>query len=100
MFYEVDDSDGFLEFYGVKGEDIQRIDPHNIIQVRTIGYDNIHRNILSQVADPNLRPAFCRYLQRKFNYFDSFVITAVHYPSLSKNPHYRMQKVMYQCPLK
>src|SRR5437868_11707548 len=54
MFYEVGDSDGFLEVYGIKGGDVQKIDPHDIIQVRTIGYDNIHRNILSQVSDEHL----------------------------------------------
>ena len=99
MFFTVGDSNGFAEVYGVRGgEQPQRIDPHDIIQVRTIGYDNIHRNILSAVSDQQLKPEFCRYLERKFPDFDAFLVTAVYYPSLTKKPHYRLQKVIYQCP--
>lgn len=100
MFYEVGDNDGFLEIYGIRQGQPQRIDPHDIIQVRTIGYDNIHRNILSEVAGTHLRPAFCRYLERKFTYFDSFAVTAVYYPSLSKQRYERVQNVIYECPRK
>ena len=98
MFYRQPDSDGFTEVYGVREGDVQRIDPHDIIQVRTIGYDNIHRNILSEIADARMKPKVCRYLQRKFHDFDAFVVTIVYYPSFSKTPHRKIQKVLYQCP--
>ena len=97
MFYSVSDSEGFVEVYGVDHGEIRLIDPHDIIQTRTILYDNIHRNVLSEVADPEAKPAFCKFLHRKFPDFDNFVVTVVYYPSLSKTPHRRFQKAVYQC---
>lgn len=97
MFYSVDDSAGFVEIYGVADGVPVRIDPHDIIQTRTIMYDNIHRNILSEVADRDVKPAFCRFLRRKFPDFDNFAVTVVYYPSLTKMPHRKIQQVIYQC---
>ena len=97
MFYNVDDNDGFVEVYGVYQGQVQRIDPHDIIQTRTIAYDNIHRNILSEVGNVELKLSFCKFLQRKFPDFDNFLVTVVYYPSITKTPHRAIQKVIYQC---
>ena len=97
MFYNVDDSAGFAEVYGVKNGYPQRIDPHDIIETRPIGYDNIRRNILSVVLSSEYKKQFCAFLERKFPGFDNFVITQVYYPSLTKIPRERMERVVYKC---
>lgn len=97
MFYAVSDSFGYVEVYGVKEGVSQLIDPHDIFRTRTIGFDNIHRNILSTVSNRQLARPFCTYLERRFSYFDRFLITVVYYPSISKEPHRRLQEVRYQC---
>ena len=97
MFYNVDDSSGYVEIYGIYRGQLQRIDPHDVIKTRTIAYDNIHRNILSEVANAEMKPIFCKFLQRKFSDFDNFLVTVVYYPSVSKTPHRAIQKVIYQC---
>ena len=97
MFYNVNDSFGYAEVYGMKGEQMQLLDPHHIIRTRTIGYDNIHRNILSAVSQKSLGPAFCRFLEMKFPDFDNFAVTTVWYPSLVKEPHHRLQQLVYVC---
>ena len=55
MFYKVDDSYGYVEVYGVKDGRTQLIDPHDILQIRPVGYDNIHRNALITVLDPHMQ---------------------------------------------
>lgn len=97
MFYRVDDIFGFTEVYGVKDEQLQRIDPHEIFRTRTIGYDNIHRGIMGNVANKKKGPMFCGYLKRKFPYFDQFVVISYYYPSITKEPHDRLQQVQYRC---
>ncbi len=97
MFYNVDNSFGHAEVYGVKGNDVQVIDPHLILMNRTIGYDNVHRNVLSTVLYDDRKRSFCRYMRRKFPEFDKFLVAYVHYPSLDENPRNRIVKVMYQC---
>ena len=97
MFFNVNDTDGFVEVYGVINGNVQRLDPHEIIRTRNIGYDNIHRNVLSEVADPGYQPLFCRFLRYKFPDFSSFLITEIYYPSVTKTPHVRLQRVVYQC---
>ena len=96
MFYQVDDTAGYAEVYGVKDGKPQRIDPHDIIETRTIGYDNIHRNILSGVLYRERQASFSRFLKRKFPYFDSFLVTYVQYPSLTKTPNKKIEQVVYQ----
>ena len=98
MFYNVGDQFGFVEVYGFKDGQPELIDPHLILPTRPIGYDNIHRNALSAVLSQDIAPEFCRYLKRKFPYFDRFAVTYVQYPSLSKEPLKRLQQVMYVCP--
>ncbi len=97
MFFNVDDSYGLAEVYGVKDGNTQRIDPHQILQTRAIGYDNIYRNALSTVLSRSLAQPFCAYLHRKFTYFDSFLVTYVNYPSVSQRPFERLQALAYEC---
>lgn len=86
--------------YGVKNNQSQLIDPHDIFRTRTIGYDNIHRGILGSVNNPN-NPAvaaqFCRYLNYRFPYFEKFFITASYHPDMVERPYDRRQNILYQC---
>ncbi len=105
MFFNVDDSFAYAEVYGVRGgpdglpETLQRIDPHEILRTRAIGYDNIHRNVLSVVLEPQLKGPFCSFLRRAFPGFDSFVVAEGYYPSLTRAPHLKFEKEAYRCPL-
>lgn len=97
MFFSVDDQFSYAEVYGLKNNQPQLIDPHLIFRTRTIGFDNIHRNILGEVLSPYQQQPFCRYLKMKFPDFDSFLVTAVMYPSVTKTPFRRLQQVVYEC---
>ncbi len=97
MFFNVDDNFGYVEVYGIKGKEPQPIDPHDIFRTRTFGFDNIHRNILSSVADPSAGRSFCKFLRYRFPYFDRFAVSVVYYPSITKQPYERYQEVKYQC---
>jgi hypothetical protein len=97
MFYTVDDRFGFTEVYGVKEGKVRLIDPHEVFQVRTIMYDNIHRNILSSVSSKKMGPSFCGHLQKRFPQFESFSIAIVYYPSLINDPDEFHRQVQYQC---
>ena len=98
MFYNVEEGYGMAEVYGVKDGQTQLIDPHQILQTRAIGYDNIHRNALISVLVRDVEKPFCDYLIRKFPYFDRFLVTYVQYPSVIKQPFERLQNVAYECP--
>ncbi len=97
MFYSVGDEFGYVEVFGMKDGRSQLIDPHDILQTRAIGYDNIHRNALITVASRNVAQPFCAFLQRKFPEFDNFMITYVNYPSLTQPSRVRQQRVLYEC---
>jgi len=97
MFFNVGEDTGYAEVYGVNADGPQQIDQHEILATRTIGFDNIHRNVLSTVLSSDMQGPFCRFLQRKFPEFDNFLVTAVYYPSIVKAPHKRLQRVVYQC---
>ncbi len=97
MFYNVEDSFGNVEVSGVKDGIPQMIDPHDIFRTRTIGFDNIHRGILGAVAGQEMQPSFCKYLSRRFSYFENFLVTVVYYPHMSEAPYERLQRVRYQC---
>ena len=97
MFFNVSDSFGYAEVYGIKDGQSQLIDPHQILQTRAIGYDNIHRNALITVLAREMQRPFCGYLRRKFPSFDNFVITYVEYPHLSTQPFERIQRAIYEC---
>jgi hypothetical protein len=97
MFYNVGDNFGYAEVYGVKNGNPQLIDPHQILQTRAIGYDNINRDVLSTVLSPGMARSFCPYLKRKFPYFEKFLVTYVEYPYLTEQPLERRQEVVYTC---
>ena len=98
MFYNVDDTFSCAEVYGVKNGQPQLIDPHLILTTRPIGYDNIHRNALIVALDADLEEPFCRYMMRKFPYFDRFLVTVAYWPSVTKTPQRKLQRLIYQCP--
>ncbi len=99
MFYNVGNSAGYIEVFGFKDGVPQFIDPHDIFETRTIGYDNIHRGILGAVSDRNPQKAmqFCRFLNYKFPYFDKFYVAASYHPDLVKERFERRQRILYQC---
>ena len=97
MFYNVGDNFGYAEVYGVKDEVPQLIDPHQILQTRAIGYDNINRNALIMVLPPVMSSSFCPFLKRKFPYFQKFMVTYVEYPHLTEQPFERTQTEVYEC---
>ncbi len=97
MFYNVDDTYSHIEVYRRMGQNVQLIDPHDIFRTRTFGFDNIHRNVLSVVGIRGNAAAFCQYLTWRFPSYDDFFVMAVYYPSLVKEPHKRLQEVIYSC---
>ncbi len=97
MFFNVDQAYGYVEVYGIKDGQTQIIDPHQILQTRAIGYDNIHRNALITVLSREMARPFCGYLKRKFPYFEGFVVTYVNYPRVVDRPFERTQQAAYEC---
>ena len=97
MFFNIDDQYSYAEIYGVSSDGAQLIDPHLILATRTVGFDNIHRNVLSVAFAEGLRGQVCGFLERKFPEFDDFIITGVLHPSVTKTPNRRIQKVIYKC---
>ncbi|OGX29416.1 MAG: hypothetical protein A2705_03770 [Omnitrophica WOR_2 bacterium RIFCSPHIGHO2_01_FULL_52_10] len=97
MFFNVDETYSYVEVYGKMGESVHLIDPHDIFRTRTFGFDNIHRNILSNVGSGDHAAAFCRYLSWRLPSYEDFVVMAVYYPSLVKEPYRRRQEVLYRC---
>ncbi len=97
MFFNVNDSFGYTQVYGVKNGNTQPIDPHQILQTRAIGYDNINRNALITVLGRDMAQPFCQFLKRKFTYFDGFLVTYVQYPHVSKQPFEQTQTIVYEC---
>ncbi len=98
MFFNVDETYGLAEVYGIKNNHPQLIDPHNIFKTKAIGYDNIHRNVLSEVLSVGHKERFCSFLERKFPEFETFLIAGVYYPSVIKAPGKKLYQVMYTCP--
>ncbi len=99
MFFNVDDRGGHVEIYGLRHGATQLINPHEIIRTRFIGFDMVHRNVLSQVLAPEVRPDFCRVLEKQFPEFEKFIVTVVEYPSLTRSRFEQYQAPVYQCPL-
>lgn len=95
MFYRVDPQTGYVQVYGVRDGKWEVVDPHTIIETRTVGFDNIHRGILG--AFLRKRYEACRFLVRKFPFYDKFVLTQVYYPDVGADPSNRLEKVVYQC---
>src|SRR4051812_49155854 len=59
MFFNIENSFGYAQVYGVKNGRSQAIDPHDILQTRPIGYDNIHRDALLEVLSADMIHPFC-----------------------------------------
>ena len=97
MFFNVDETYSYVEVYGKMEGSVYLIDPHDIFRTRTFGFDNIHRNVLSTVGSRESAAAFCQYLAWRLPSYEDFVIMAVYYPSLVKEPYKRQQEVLYQC---
>lgn len=97
MFYNVGEEYGLAEVFGVKNGSPEWIDPHRIFETKAVGYDNIHRNVLSSVLSPYYRGDFCRFLERKFSGYDDFYVMAAYYPSLIKAPGKKLYRLEYSC---
>jgi len=97
MFYNVGENFGHAQVYGVKDGLPQPIDPHQILQTRAVGYDNIHRNAMLSVLPSDMAQSFCPFLKRKFPYFQKFLVTYVEYPHLTHEPLERTETVVYTC---
>ena len=97
MFYHVDSAYGHRRVFGMKDDQVFEIDPHEIFRVRTIGYDNIHRGVISSAASERNKRAFCQHLYKRFENFDNFRILFTYYPNFITDPHLRYQQVLYSC---
>ncbi len=97
MFYRVGETEVRAEVYGVNGSNLEPIDPHRIFDNHWLGYDNIRRNVLISILNPQDAPLFCKYLRRKFPQYDSFSVAQVIYPSNIKYPGQRIVKLAYRC---
>jgi hypothetical protein len=98
MFYKVEDGSGDVQVFGLRnGKPPQFIDPHQIFETRQIGYDNIHRGAMGALASMRVKPQACRFLHRKFPYFQQFLVTYVEYPSPTKEPMEQNRYIIYQC---
>lgn len=97
MFFNVDETYGYVEVYGKKDGRVDPINPHDILRTRTIGFDNIQRNVLSAVGSAEMAEPFCRYLSGLLPGYDDFYITLIYYPAIVADPYQRQQEVLYQC---
>ncbi|MBI4348739.1 MAG: hypothetical protein HY553_18010 [Elusimicrobia bacterium] len=96
MFYEVGDTAGGLEVYGVSKTTATLIDPHRVFATRYVGFDNIRRGMLYAAAG---RPwDFCNFLRRKFPEYPDFSVVRYQYQDLGgENPSGRLQAPLYSC---
>ncbi len=101
MFFQVDESEGRAEVYGIResihGRKVELIDPHRIFENHWIGYDNIRRNVLISVLHPSRADSFCHYLKRKFPQYERFAVTEAIYPSSIKYPEKKILQLAYAC---
>jgi len=97
MFYNVDNSYGFAEVYGIRGDEPTLLDPHAIFPIKNVGYDNIRRNVLVSVLDGRRAGNFCQFLRRKFPQYDSFAVVYAQYPDLIETPDRVLRQVAYRC---
>ncbi len=97
MFYRVDEAYGHMRIFGIKGNQNYEIDPHEVFRVRTIGFDNIHRGVISGAASARNSRAFCKQLFRRFDDFDDFKVTYTYYPHFVTEPNLRYQQLLYNC---
>ena len=97
MFFNVDQSYGFAEVYGVRDGRSFLIDPHDIFSTKGVGYDNIHRNVLVGALSREAPKTFCAYLARKFPAYEEFVVVYGQYPDVVKEPETIWRQVAYRC---
>ncbi len=97
MFLHLDDTFAHFVVYGVKDLKLYELNPHKIIQNRTLFYDNTHRGVLSAIADRETAPSFCRMMDRRFPEFDDFVVALRRYRSLSRQPHIYEEAGIFRC---
>jgi len=97
MFFNVDPSYGFAEVYGIRGNERVLLDPHDILETKAVGYDNIHRNVLVGVLSREHAQPFCRFLRRKFPEYDEFFVVYAEYPDVVNMPDRVLRRVAYQC---
>ena len=97
MFFQVGPTEVYCEVYGQKADRLELIDPHKIFPNRWLGYDNIHRNVLITVLDPDYAWSFCQYLKRKFPEYEYFAIAEAIYPSPAQYKDKKILKLAYKC---
>mgnify|MGYP001618326494 CR=1 FL=1 len=97
MFYRVDASYGFAEVYGLRDRQPALIDPHDILETKALGYDNIHRNALVGVLSREGAEPFCRFLKRKFPAYEQFAVVYGEYPDVATTPDRVLRGVAYRC---
>ena len=97
MFFRVDASEGRAEVYGLQDGQPTLIDPHEIFRTRFVGYDNIRRNVLVSVLEPERAPAFCRYLASRFPAYPAFAVVYLQYPSVVEHPWRPQRYLVYRC---
>jgi hypothetical protein len=97
MFFRIDRTYGFAEVYGIRNGKSEQLDPHDIFVTSALGYDNIHRNVLSQVVDRRHAPRFCAYLGRKFPAFEGFAVVYGEFSDVVGTPDATRRAVAYRC---
>lgn len=97
MFFNVDPSYGFAEVYGIRESERVLLDPHDILETKALGYDNIHRNVLVGVLSRGDKVSFCRFLLRKFPSYDEFLVVHAQYSDLITTPDRILRKAAYRC---
>jgi len=98
MFFKIDPSFGHAEIYGIKGNQPTLIDPHDIFETKAVGYDNIHRNVLSGTLYAQRRRVFGPYLVRKFPQYDRFAVVYVQYRDIIAEPESIQRQLVYTYP--
>jgi len=97
MFFNVDKAYGFAEVYGIRDGTPTLLDPHDILETKAVGYDNIHRNVLIGTLYPQRARQFCSFLKRKFSGYDAFLVIYAQYPDIVETPERILRRVMYRC---
>lgn len=98
MFYHIGTSAGFAEIHARDEHQTTVLDPHDILETKAIGYDNIHRNVLVGVLYKERASAFCRFLTYKFPQYQAFAVVYASYPNIITQPDRLERSLVYKCP--
>ena len=98
MFFSVEHSYGFAEVYGLRDKHPERLDPHAIFETTAVGYDNIHRNVLVSLLEPDVATSCCPFLARKFPAYPEFAVVYAVYPDVVAEPERVVRYLAYRCP--